>query len=107
REPGLLEHDVLQQLLDEECFAATGRRRCHRPTNAEGARDAAQYAVDGRAFLRAASEIHTAEQNLFFEVRGREHTAQQIVQQRAERSHLLRERENTDASARIALAVHT
>ena len=67
----LLEDDVLQQAIEEEALAARGGRRGEPALDAEGARQRAHHAVDRRAFLRAAGEVHAAQQRPLLDRRRR------------------------------------
>src|SRR5262245_21840451 len=68
--------------------------------------DGNEHAIHRRTFLGAAREVHASQEDPVVEIRGGEDALQQLAQHRAECRHLLRERENADAPAHVALAFH-
>ncbi len=71
----------------------------------EPASDGAEQPIDGRPFLRAAREVHAAQQDLLVESGRGEDVGDEPVEQIAQRRHLLREREDPGPAADVAILI--
>ena len=100
-QPAFGEHHVAQQLREEEALAAGLVRREHRVFKPIGAGDAAQGAIDRRALLRAADEVHAAQERIGVVRRGREHRIDELVERLVQAGELARERVDAGAPLRI------
>ena len=73
RQAAFGKHHFAQQAC-EEVAATLARYGCSGlAAQSEAARQTAEHAVNRRAFLRAADKVHTAQQRMLLELRGREH----------------------------------
>ena len=92
------DHHPLQQVMDEEAFAAPR----HEGGGEGGGAvlpglDRAQHLVDRRAFLRPRGEVEAAQNGVGLVARGFEHPPQEVRDVVAQQRHLARQAEDRDA----------
>ena len=93
--PTLGQDDFLQESLDEVGLAAPGGTvRDLLRLEGEGAPDRAQQAIDRRAFLGAAREVHAAQQRARVDAAAAEHVVDELAEHVLQRRELLREAED-------------
>ena len=103
RERALGKDHVAEQARQEVAFAAAFVRGQHGALEPVGARDAAEQSVDRSALLSPADEVDTPQQWVGFELRGRKHLRDELVQQAAQCLELLWKGVDARAPRRVSL----
>ncbi len=101
----LAQHHVAQQARHEIRAAARPARRQHAVRQAERARQGAESAVDRRALLRGAGEVHAAQQRRGAHVAGLERGTHHLHHGVAQHAPLLRKAEQRGAALAVAFVL--
>ncbi len=103
REPGFAEDHLAQQPAQEEALSAADVGRLHFALEVEAARQGAEHAIDGAAFLRAAGEVNAAQQRRLAGPAAAEGRVEEARDGRPARAKLLRKAVDRGAALQVAL----